>query len=316
MKLSFEQREVHNHAVTLAGKHHEVEADLIATLEKVERLKIHKSLGLRSLFQYATEFLKLDEGVAYALISVSRKSREIPELKLAITQKRVTLSKASRIVASLSCQNAHELIQFAETHSKREIESEIARRNPKAKTRDKAKVLSCDWVELKVSVSPKTLEKLKRVESLLAQKGKEIGWDQVLDQAFEAYLDKNDPVKKAERAQSKKILCSGRENVGKALRVSTSNSTKLKRIPLTAEQKHAVFLRDQGRCTHVDICGKRCNEDRWIDVHHIVPVKSGGTNDPDNLTTLCWSHHDLVHQMEFPLDGSITWFRSPAIVYG
>jgi len=95
-----------------------------------------------------------------------------------------------------------------------------------------------------------------------------------------------------------------------------SSVQKYKRIPLRAAQKHAVFLRDQGRCTHVGMDGKRCNQDRWVDVHHIVLVKDGGTNDPENLTTLCWSHHDLIHQMQLPIEGAVTWLRSPWVAYG
>src|SRR5262249_527268 len=91
------------------------------------------------------------------------------------------------------------------------------------------------------------------------------------------------------------------------------------RTPLTAAQKHAVFKRDQGRCTHVDASGRRCNQDRWLHTHHIVHVSQGGNNEPENLTTLCSFHHDLVHQLSLPIEGQVNWLRSPQrgyAVYG
>ena len=331
MKMSVEQQSVHEVAIQLAKQHQSVEAELIVVLQKVERLKIHRLLGLQSLFQYATEVLKLDDAIAYALISVSRKSLSVPELKSAIEHKMVSVFKANRIVSILNNENAKELIEFASGHSKRDIEREVARRDPKANTPDKITVMSPEWSALKASVSTETLKLLERVESLLAQKGSNTAWDDVLKESANAYLDKHDPVRKAERAQKRKTLCPGRVNlVGSSngnqeqrtneRETSTGQTNRItarfKRISLTAEQKNAVFLRDKGRCTHVGKGGQRCNQDRWVDVHHIVRVKDGGTNEPGNLTTLCWSHHDLVHQMEFPIDGAVTWLRSPTMAYG
>jgi len=312
VNLSNEQTEVHQSAMTLAKRHQEVESDLIMILEKVERLKVHRDFGL-SPFQYATTVLKLDPAIAYALIAIVRKSKEVPELGMAVRENRLSAFKANRIVASLTPQNSSELIRFAETHSKNEIEAEIARRNPRAKTRDRIKNLSPDWNELKAAVSKETLEKLERVESLLAQRGHQTTWNDILDQAADAFLEKNDPVRKAERVQKRKLLCPGREKQP-LVKINLTNLVP-KRVPLTAEQKRTVFLRDRGRCTHVGLDGKRCNQDRWVDIHHVVHIKDGGTNDPDNLTTLCWSHHDLIHQMEFPLDGAVTWLRSPVASY-
>jgi 5-methylcytosine-specific restriction endonuclease McrA len=87
------------------------------------------------------------------------------------------------------------------------------------------------------------------------------------------------------------------------------------RRPLSASEKHAVFLRDQGRCTFMNERGERCNADRWLHVHHIKPVSQGGTNDLANLTVICSAHHDLVHQLSFALESQINWLREPTVAY-
>ena len=42
-------------------------------------------------------------------------------------------------------------------------------------------------------------------------------------------------------------------------------------------------------------CGN-CNDvDKPLDVHHIVPIQSCGTNHASNLRTLCFDCHALIH---------------------
>ena len=53
-----------------------------------------------------------------------------------------------------------------------------------------------------------------------------------------------------------------------------------KRRPVSTRKALAVFDRDHYTCQH---CGAR----KGLTVDHIVPVSKGGTNDPDNLRTLC-----------------------------
>lgn len=68
-----------------------------------------------------------------------------------------------------------------------------------------------------------------------------------------------------------------------------------RRSALIAASSHAVRLRDQGRCTHVDDNGVRCEHRRWLHVHHVVPVSHGGSDEVENLTMLCSGHHQLEH---------------------
>ena len=289
--LTPERQKIHGRAMDLAKRHKNLEAELVEILQQVDRLKIFKALGKNSLFVYATEILDLDKSVAYALITVARRALEVPNLLSALKAQSITLSKASRIVANLTHEN----------------DFELAKKNPKAAARDKMKLLSEELVEVKITISRKTFEKLKRAESLQAQKGQSIKWGEVLEACLEVYLDKNDPVRKAKRQKTELL----RARVEKAKKPLAKE-----RVALSAEQKHAVFLRDQGKCTHVDHQGQRCSQDKWIEIHHITPISQGGTNDIENLTTLCSFHHDLAHQLTLELEGQITWLRSPRHAYG
>jgi predicted restriction endonuclease len=277
----------------------------VETLIEVEAEGIHKLLGFRNLFLYATEHVKLSEAVAFALIAVARKSKAIPTLRHAIRDGKISPSKASRVAAHITNENAEELIEFTRTHTTKQIDFEIAKRSPKASTRDRVKPISEDLVEIKVTISRKGYENLQRAQSLMAQKGKPSTLGATIEAETEFYLNAQDPVRKAKRSQAKRV-CLNRVNKSKsAMRPATS----IKRRPLNAAQRQAVHSRDEGRCTHRGADGKRCNSDRWVDIHHIILVSQGGSNDPENLTTLCSFHHDLVHQLSFGIDGQVNWFR-------
>lgn len=62
-------------------------------------------------------------------------------------------------------------------------------------------------------------------------------------------------------------------------------------------------VRDEVRASECEICGKT-KEDvgRALDVHHIIPIRSGGTNGKWNLMTLCPSCHHTAENYcrEYP----------------
>ena len=79
-----------------------------------------------------------------------------------------------------------------------------------------------------------------------------------------------------------------------ARRIKLESLTRRK--PIAAKTKHHLNLRDQGRCMHQDSHGNRCEQTRWLDRHHLIPVSRGGGNSVENLVTVCGFHHELQHQ--------------------
>jgi len=73
--------------------------------------------------------------------------------------------------------------------------------------------------------------------------------------------------------------------------------------------RRALHVRDEGRCQFPG-----CENDRWVDAHHIVHWARGGATKLDNLVLLCCRHHRLVHEGGFDVlrrkDGRLL-FRRP-----
>ncbi|MGE3680673.1 MAG: HNH endonuclease [Bdellovibrionales bacterium] len=355
-------RGLHARALDLSRMHRSLEWEIVQILQEVERTKLYKRLGCSSLFTYCVQSLGFTEAVAYAFISVARKSLQVNELKVALQEQKLSVSKAHRLVSALTVGNARELIEFAATHSAREIEREVARRNPKARPADQVRDLSEERVHVRVSLSRKTYEMWLRVQSLEAQRTQQAppALDGALAQVLEFYLERKDPVRMAQRRAARTAAATAEtvtkpetmtsEDGGSASKASkdsgelfTCTADELPRgkelrsapaqapqasepmlaapkphapVPLTVAQRHEVFARDGGCCTHVDAYGQRCKEDKWLQIHHIRPISAGGSNDPSNLTLLCSFHHDLAHQLSFPISDQVSGLRSPQVAYG
>lgn len=62
-----------------------------------------------------------------------------------------------------------------------------------------------------------------------------------------------------------------------------------------------ILKRDNFTCQE---CGKVFKEDgSWPDTHHILPKRDGGTDDPENLITLCEECHNKKHKIRPFLKG-------------
>lgn len=71
----------------------------------------------------------------------------------------------------------------------------------------------------------------------------------------------------------------------------TELSTRFGRQPIPRKLRHEVFKRDGYRCRE---CGASKDETS-LEIDHILPVAKGGTNDIDNLQTLCRECNRMKH---------------------
>jgi hypothetical protein len=166
--------------------------------------RVFRALGYASLFAYATQELQLTEAIAYGFIQVARKSREIPELKKAICEGDLTVSKAKRVVSVLTPKNQDTLLNMAKTLPKRQIEKEVAEINPKAAVPERTRYVTEERLELRVGLSETAMRQLKRAQDLLSSKKRRaVSLEDVLEAMTEEYLDRHDPIEKAKRAQNR-----------------------------------------------------------------------------------------------------------------
>lgn len=243
-------------ARTLAKQYKKCEADLLEVLMQMEVEGAFLPLGFSGIFDYCHRALKLGEAQSYYFQRVARKSREVPALKDAIHEGRITLSKARRIESVITAEDSGEWIRKAETLSQRELEREIKKVQPEV-VRETLRPVAPSRSELRVGISEALEAKLRRLQDILGGT-----LEEVLEKAVGEALDRRDPVAKAERGFLRK------------------------RGPAV---KNVVHWRD-GQCTFPG-----CTATRFLQVHHIRHRAHGGSDAPENLALLCSAHHRMTH---------------------
>lgn len=264
---------LHFEALKRVRNYRKSEGSLIEILEKIEEEKVFSKLGYGSLWAYVTTGLKLCEAEASRFIGVMRKSKYIPELKVAIQSNELSISKAARVISVIKPETASSWIETAKKEPFREIEKKVAAINPKAILKEKTKCIAPDVVELKASLSSDGEMKFKRAQDLLSKsKGHSLSIGESIEGMARFYLEKCDPLLK--KVNPKPVIPSG------ALPTWVVNS---------------VNQRDGGQCTQLNPNGSRCTEKRFTQLHHTILRSRGGTNHPDNLVILCSNHHAQEH---------------------
>jgi hypothetical protein len=160
----------------------------------------------------------------------------------------------------LTLENQEEWVGKAVELPRRKLEEEVAIVAPEASVRDGVKPISWGLSQLKVGISKEFEAKLKRVQDLESQRTRRaVKISEALEASVDLYLEKKDPVKKAER-----FLV--RENNADAC-VARHVSGVIRSGIIPAKTKHQV-----------------------------IPRSQGGTDGLENLTTLCSAHHRMEHK--------------------
>jgi hypothetical protein len=103
---------------------------------------------------------------------------------------------------------------------------------------------------------------------------------------------------------------SGKRELGRAeterMRCDAVVNTPGKRNKATIPPRirREVLARDRHRCQ-----ASGCGRTRFLEVHHQIPRSQGGSNEPENLITLCGACHRLRHEREVSQGG---WLSIPA----
>jgi hypothetical protein len=310
MKTNFQN--LHEKALQIAKTYLRAESDLISILQAIDDCRGYRELGFKSLFEYATQALGLSESVSYNLITIARKSKEVPKLQEMIRKQEITISNARTIAPVLTSENQERWLSTAATSSKRELEKEIAKEFPQTQVREQARYVSDQRIELKLGISEELHEKFKRVQDLVStQSGKAASIEETLDAALALFIEKKDPVEKANRAQARMERTQkpvpaqdnkrSASSFGPGSSVSSIPSFSLIPYPnknpryIPAWLVHAIRRRDQGQCTYRSSQGVRCSQRRWLEIHHIQPLALGGQNKLENLKLICRGHHQALH---------------------
>lgn len=138
-ELFGEKKTIHERALFRAQKYLVAEADLLESIIEADQNKLFEDFGLAYLTLYCVKHLGLSEDVAANFVRVARKTYEVSELKVAIEEGKLSVTKAKAIASVINANNQEAWIEKAETLSKSQFEKAVAIESPKPKKPEKAK---------------------------------------------------------------------------------------------------------------------------------------------------------------------------------
>ena len=277
--------------------------------------RLYRELGYSSMPQYARRALGFSETRTGDFMRLARKLDSLPAVKAALPE--IGYTKAREIVTVASPRNEDHWVEEAKTSSRRELVKKVKQvkaraRKPAAEMFGAAEPLA-EEVPVRVSVEF-TPEQFARWEALLEklQKNGVTGnrADLLLD-ALAASLENTPSSKETTPRGAVQVHVHQCPDCGKAdangRRLGRADTERLscdatiskpgKRNTTTIPPKtrREVLSRDRHQCQ-----APGCHRTRFLEVHHLTPRTKGGTNDPNNLVTLCSACHRLSHERNAP----------------
>ena len=266
--ISERMTEIFERAKTRAQNFRRMDVELLDSIAEIDRDHVYRAYACTSLYVFCTELLELPPSVALNLINVMRKSKTVPELGAAVAEG-LALTKARRIVPVITPENQAEWIHKAHTLPKLALEREVAAVNPVLVEVERMMPSARDRMKVEFFTSNDRFDDLTRAQDVVSTSiGRTANLDETIAHAVQLLLATRDPVAKADRAVTR----------------------------INASVKSKVFARDRGQCQMKLGGGRRCGSRRYPHLHHKRARYHGGTDHPDNLTTLCGGCHRAWHR--------------------
>ena len=170
-------------------------AAIVAHLVEIEERRLHLRLGYSSLFDYCQRALGLSEDEAYRRMTVSRMASKWPAIVEGLEDGRLQMSGVALLKRYIDDENHAELLEFAQSASKRVIERRLAARFPQSDAAESMRAqrvtpLSAERFALQLSIGSETRAKLERALELMAHENPSRSLEAVLDRALEGLVEK------------------------------------------------------------------------------------------------------------------------------
>ena len=289
--------------------------------EVLER-RLYRELGYSSMQQYAEVELAFSKSRTGDFLSICRRLEKLPAVRKELSAGRLGYTKAREVVKVADAQNEREWVEVARTRSRRELEREVKRARQAARVSEQASLLPVQASAPPASPPVRvTLEmsatQFARYEALWERLRKLGHRGDRVDEMLEALGTLADVTESNQRGSAKPAPRGARP--GAVIHIHECPTCKQAAVPTSRGEKpvdaerhrcdatviepekrarqtippglrRRIHERDRNRCQ-----APGCQRTQFLEIHHQRPVSRGGTNDPDNLVTLCRACHSLVH---------------------
>ena len=315
----------------LAHCEREATAALIVHLAEFDARRLFEGAGFSSLFRYCRKVLHLSEDAVYNRIKTARAARRYPVVISGLESGALSLTTVRLLAPRLTPENHQELLAAASGKGKQAVEELRARRFPQPDVPARVRKVPSRPATPELEVSPASAptpntcppvaaggaplaaaagpEKplplpvpaaARPVVRPLAPERYEIRFTasgemrerlRVAQDLLGHAIPSGDIAQVFDRALTLLVADLSRKKFGTTAwpRRSRGQSDESRNIP--ADVKRRVDAHDQRRCAFVAPNGRRCDERRFLEFHHVVPYAAGGKPTAENIQLRCRTHN-------------------------
>jgi 5-methylcytosine-specific restriction endonuclease McrA len=301
-----------NHAMEMARQ------NAILWFGEILGRKLYRDLGYSSMPLYAQQELGWSQSKAYDFMKICEKLDELPAVKKKVEEGKLGYGRTRTIVAVASPETEKEWVDLALTQSHTKLKEKVKKARRRAAEVASRQVAFLPEEPVPAAAVPQRVtlemtptqlaryealwEKLRKqgglpadkVEALLVlmQSGVSNQLENSAAPPVQIHVHQCPDCEKAtvQTARGELVLSSEEtERIACDTQISEPGHRNTTTIP--PKTRRLVLARDRHRCQTPG-----CPHTHFLEIHHMIPRARGGTNTPDNLTTLCSACHALVHQ--------------------
>jgi uncharacterized protein YoaH (UPF0181 family) len=251
---------IHEELLILRQKEKRITSEILDKLQKMENCKGYLPMGYASLFDYLVRGLNYSEATAYQRQACIRLAKDIPEIKAKLDQGKLSLSAITAVYKHIRKKPTQEkrlVLNTIENKSAREIKKIFSEPMKPIKIK---KTEYQDKVYLRLELTHEQNQKLERLKTLKAHKHN-------TESLLESLIVKE--LKTFEKTDFKVTKSKNPRQISQKLR-------------------NHVLKKANYQCEH-----SGCQSTHLLQVDHILAVRWGGDQSPENLQVLCAAHNQM-----------------------
>jgi hypothetical protein len=317
-------------AASLIGRERVVTARLVAHLAEMDARGLAQKQGHSSLFAYCRTVLGFSESEAGGRIEAARAARRFPLILDLLQANELTMTAAAILGRHLTPDNHDAVLRAARRKTKEQIKEILAaivpqpdvptsvRKVPPARAEPSLAMLPLSGAGAapagpNAAVAPANLTAPGTparavVEPLAPERYR---YQLTIDAETRDLLalardlsshDGADDAALLKEAMQLLVAERARRKFATTATPRPSPGTKPDSRHVPAQVKRDVYVRDLGRCAFVSRDGRRCNERRFVEFHHVKPFEAGGEATTENIQLRCRAHNQYEARMYFRRD--------------
>jgi hypothetical protein len=184
-------------------------AEVIRLFEEIQSRRLYLKYGFPSLFEMATKHFGYCAASAMRRINAMRLVRDVPEAFEKIESGELSLSVVNELQTYFQQEKKAErpysvgakieLVEASLGKSRRDVEREIANRNPEQAKRETVYAVSNDRMRMNISISKVLLDQINHLRDLRSHSSPNMTIEELLTELVELGLEKHDPDRKDAR---------------------------------------------------------------------------------------------------------------------